>query len=82
MENEKWVIQVYLKTYNKIEYKVGYESEAHEYATFCLERGCRVIDDRGVETYFPVHMIHKVKVIPPGVQTGITDQGFIKKKGS
>ena len=76
-DNRKWKIQIYLRTFNKLEFEVGYENEAHEYATYCLERGCRYIDERGVETYFPVHAIHKVKVIPPDVLTGTTTVRFV-----
>ena len=73
----RWRIQVYLTTFNKLEYEVGYKHEAHEYATKILERGCKIVDERGVETYFPARLVDKVKVIPPGVSTGVTSQRFL-----
>lgn len=72
-EGGVWRIIVHLKYFNKIEFQIeGSETMAREYAVMCLERGCRVVDSRGVETYFPVHAIHKVKVVPPGVELGTT----------
>lgn len=72
-KDTRWRVQVYLRTFNKLDYWVGYETEAREYATFALERGCKMVDERGVETYFPTHMIHKVKIFPPGVEPGTTE---------
>ena len=75
--SEKWRIQVYLTTFNKLEYEVGYESEAREYAAKILERGCRIMDERGVETYFPARLVDKVKIFPPGVSPGVTTQKWL-----
>lgn len=69
-EVKAWKVLVHLRTFNKIEYTVGPEDMANEYASFILERGCTITDARGVTTFFPVHMIHKIKVIPPGVKCG------------
>ena len=66
--SDKWRLIVHLKYYNKIEYQLKSETMAHEQAVMTMERGCRVIDSRGVETYFPVHTIQKIKVVPPGVK--------------
>lgn len=72
-----WKVLVHLSTFNKIEYSIeGKPDMAREYASFILERGCRVVDERGVETYFPVHMIHKIKVIPPNVKLEATKTRF------
>lgn len=68
--NKPWRVVVHLSTTNKIEYTIGPRDMANEYATFILQRGCHVIDDRGVITWFPVHMIHKVKIVPPNVKLG------------
>jgi hypothetical protein len=75
--SDNWRVLVHLSTFNKIEYNLGDKPDmAREYASFILERGCRVTDERGVETYFPVHMIHKVKVVPPGVDIKATEVKF------
>ena len=69
---DKWRIIVHLSYFNKVEYQMDSETMAHEYAAFIMERGCRVVDSRGVETYFPIHAIQKVKVVPPGVELSET----------
>ena len=69
-----WRVIVHLSTFAKIENLVGDARMAREYATFAMANGCRHIDERGVETYWPTHMIHKIKVVPPGVELDTTTQ--------
>lgn len=68
MKRNAWRVVVHLRTFNKIEYVIGPEDMANEYATFILDKGCSITDKRGVTTWYPVHMIHKLKVVPPGVK--------------
>ena len=51
------------------------EEMAHEQARFILEHGPYVTDSRGVRTYFKVSDVHKVKVVPPGVELEATTHG-------
>ena len=68
MSDERpWRVIVHLSTYAKVEYQIKDERMAREYAVFIMERGTRHVDDRGVETYWPLHMVQKVKVVPPDV---------------
>ena len=72
----KYRVIVHLSTFNKIEYLHTKLDMAREYVAFILERGCKVTDERGVETYFPVHMIHKIKIVPPDVELIKTETRF------
>ena len=70
---EIWRVIVHLSYFNKVEYKIKSETMAHEYAAIILSRGCKVVDSQGVETYFPIHTIHKIKIIPPDVELDTTE---------
>lgn len=76
--SNSWRVLVHLSTFNKIEYDLGDSKDmAREYAAFILERGCKITDERGVETYFPIHLIHKIKIVPPDVELKTTKARFV-----
>ena len=74
MLEKPWRVIVHLRTAAKIEFRVGNAGDAREYAKYVVTEGVFTTDKRGVMTFFPTWQIHKVKVVPPDVVLGKTEQ--------
>ena len=75
--SKSWRVIVHTAYHYKIQHEVGDQEMALEYARFCIERGARTKDKRGVVTFIPPHRIDKVKVVPPGVVLGDTKDEIV-----
>lgn len=73
MPTSVWTVVVYLVTDRKLSFSVGNEQDAREYARNIQREGPFICDSRGVKTYYPVHQVFKVKVVPPGIELEETE---------
>jgi hypothetical protein len=58
------LIKIYLKNGNTYKYQVDTAEQAREHTYEILQGGYRSVNENGVLTLFPPHLINKIKAIP------------------